>query len=108
MLATYVALQNKTALVSSREPENEQTKLAKNVVDHEPHLALFVNDNDPFIFYRKIGDFADKYLQDEGKVFVEVHEDYSKEVQQIFAGKNFRTEIRKDIYERERMVKAYR
>lgn len=87
-------------------PENEQTKLAKNVVEHEPHLALFVNDNDPFIFYRKIAAFAEQHLKENGNVFVEVHEDYAKEVQQIFEKKNFRAKIKKDIYGRERMIKV--
>ena len=89
-------------------PENEKSKLAGNVIDNEPHLALFVPDDDPFIFYRKITAFADKHLKEKGKIFVEVHEDYSKEVQQIFVEKNFKAEIKKDIYRRERMIKAYR
>ena len=89
-------------------PENEKSKLAKNVVNHEPHLALFVADNDPFIFYKKIASFAGKHLNEDGKSFVEVHEDHAKEVQQIFTEKNFTTEIKKDICGRERMVKAYR
>jgi len=89
-------------------PENEKSKLAKNVINHEPHMALFVNDNDPFIFYKKIAVFADKHLKEMGKIFVEVHEDYAKEVQQIFAEKNFTAEIKKDIYKRERMICAYK
>ena len=89
-------------------PENEKSKLAKNVFDHEPHLALFVKNDDPFIFYKEIAFFAERHLKQTGKIFVEVHENYSKEVQQIFADKNFTTEIRKDIYGRERMVCAYK
>ena len=89
-------------------PENEKSKLAKNVINHEPHMALFVKDNGPFIFYKKIAVFADKHLKEMGKIFVEVHEDYAKEVQQIFAEKNFTTEIKKDIYKRERMICAYK
>ena len=89
-------------------PHNEKSKLAKHVVEHEPHVALFVTNDDPFIFYRKIAAFADKHLMERGKVFVEVHEDYSNEVQQIFAQKNFTTEIKKDIYGRDRMIKAGR
>ena len=89
-------------------PENEKKKLAKNVVDNEPHLALFVPNDDPFIFYRKIASFAEMDLKENGKFFVEVHEDYAAEVQQIFEKKKFITEIKKDIYGRERMIKAYR
>lgn len=89
-------------------PENQKTTLAKHVTDHEPHLALFVTNHDPFIFYRKIADFAAEHLNKEGEIFVEVHEEYSKEVQQIFSDKNFSSEIRKDIYGRKRMIKAFR
>lgn len=89
-------------------PEDEKTKLAKNVVEYEPHLALFVNDADPFIFYKKIASYAYEHLKERGKVFVEVHEDYANEVQQIFTEKKFKTQIRKDIYGRERMINACR
>jgi release factor glutamine methyltransferase len=89
-------------------PENEKSKLAKNVVDHEPDVALFVTDNDPFIFYKKIADFADNHLKEKGKIFVEVHEDYSKGVQKIFEEKDFKIEIKKDIYGKDRMVKVFR
>lgn len=89
-------------------PENEKAKIDKNVVGHEPHLALFVTDENAFIFYEKIASFAKKNLKEEGKIFVEVHEDYANEVEKIFPEKNFKTEFKKDIYGRERMVKAYR
>jgi release factor glutamine methyltransferase len=89
-------------------PENEKSKLAKNVVDHEPDIALFVTDDDPFIFYKKIASFADNHLNEKGKIFVEVHEDYSKGVQKIFEEKNFKIEIKKDIYGKDRMVKVFR
>ena len=89
-------------------PENEKNQLAKNVVSHEPHLALFVPDEDPFIFYKKMAMFAGSHLKENGKIFAEVHEDYAKKVQQIFAEKDFKTKIKKDIYERERMICAYR
>lgn len=89
-------------------PENEKQKLQKNVADHEPHTALFVADNDPFIFYKKIAAFADKHLNNKGKIFVEVHEDYAKEVEQILKERNFKTEIKKDIYGKERMIKAFK
>ncbi len=85
-------------------PENEKSKLAKNVVDHEPDVALFVTDNDPFIFYKKIASFADNHLKEKGKIFVEVHEDYSLDVQKIFTKNNFKIEKRKDMYGRERMI----
>ncbi len=89
-------------------PENEINKLAKNVVEYEPHLALFVANDDPFIFYKKIASFAEMHLKENGKIFVEVHEDYTEEAEQIFSEKKFKTEIKNDMYGRERMIKAYR
>jgi release factor glutamine methyltransferase len=89
-------------------PENEKNKLAKNVVEYEPHIALFVENNDPFIFYRKMANFAGTHLKQNGKIFVEVHEDFSEEVKQIFAEKNFKTEIKKDLFGRERMICGYK
>lgn len=89
-------------------PSAEKKMLAKNVTDHEPHLALFVDDHDPFIFYKKIAEFGSCNLSKEGKIFVEVHEQYANDVRQIFEQKNFTTEIKKDMYGRERMVMAER
>jgi release factor glutamine methyltransferase len=89
-------------------PIAEKDKLEKNVTGHEPHLALFVEDNDPFIFYSKIAEFAQLHLTEGGKVFAEVHEDYASDVKKIFENRNFICEIKKDIYGRERMVKAFK
>ena len=87
-------------------PENEKEKLAKNVTEFEPAIALFVENNNPFIFYEKIAKFARSHLEPNGKIFVEIHEEYSKEVQKIFSAHNFKTQIRKDIYGKERMLQA--
>ena len=89
-------------------PEKEISSLAENVVEYEPHLALFVTDEDPFIFYKKIAAFAGEHLKKGGKIFVEIHESYAENVKLVFEEKNFKTEARKDIYGRERMIKAYR
>ena len=87
-------------------PENKKEKLAKNVTEFEPAIALFVENNNPFIFYEKIAKFARSHLEPNGKIFVEIHEEYSKEVQKIFSARNFKTQIRKDIYGKERMLQA--
>ena len=87
-------------------PENGKEKLARNVTAFEPGIALFVDDNNPFLFYDKIARFAQLHLQPNGNIFVEIHEDFSKEIQEIFLACGFRTEVRKDIYEKERMIKA--
>ena len=89
-------------------PVDEKSKLAKNVVEHEPHLALFVTDEEPFIFYKKIAAFAKKHLNENGKIFVEIHENHGAEIKKVFSQKNFIAEDKKDIYGRERMIKAFK
>ena len=84
-------------------PINEKEKLDKNVTDFEPHTALFVPNNNPFLFYEKIAAFGKKHLTANGKIYVEIHEDFAKETSQCFE-KNYTVEIRKDIFEKERML----
>jgi release factor glutamine methyltransferase len=87
-------------------PFNEKEILAKNVTDFEPAIALFVENNDPFIFYKKIAEFSKAHLKPKGKIFVEVHEAYANEVKNIFENSGYKSEIKKDIYGKERMVKG--
>jgi release factor glutamine methyltransferase len=89
-------------------PVNEKEILAKNVTDFEPEIALFVENNDPFIFYKKIADFSARHLKENGKIYVEVHEEYAKEVSTIFENAGFISEIKEDIYGKERMVRGLR
>ena len=87
-------------------PLNEKEILAKNVTDFEPGIALFVKNNDPFIFYKKIAGFAKSNLKESGKIYVEVHEEYAKEVGRIFESAGFLVEIKNDIYGKQRMIKS--
>ena len=87
-------------------PENEKDQLARNVTAFEPGIALFVDNNKPFLFYDKIAHLAQSHLKPNGKVFVEIHEEFSKEIQEIFLACDLGTEVRKDIYGKERMIKA--
>ncbi|MEO8415821.1 MAG: peptide chain release factor N(5)-glutamine methyltransferase [Ginsengibacter sp.] len=87
-------------------PEIEKETLAKNVTAYEPGIALFVQNDHPFIFYEKIAKFAQSHLKPGGRIFVEVHEGYSNEVRKIFSVYNFNTEMKKDIYGKARMVRA--
>jgi release factor glutamine methyltransferase len=89
-------------------PRTEKNKLEKNVVEYEPHLALFVEDNDPFIFYKKTALFADIHLRSNGKIYVEVHEKYADKVMDIFHQFKFTAIIKKDIYGCDRMIRATR
>ena len=89
-------------------PENEKSILDKNVTDHEPHLALFVPDNDPLLFYKKILMFAEDHLEKEGRIFLEVHEDFAKQTANIFIEANYKVTIKKDMQGKNRMLIIYR
>ena len=87
-------------------PIKEKEKLDKNVVDFEPHLALFVPDHSPLIFYEKIALFAKTHLNEAGKIFVETHEDYAKQTATVFSAAFANVNIVKDIFGKERFVIA--
>lgn len=85
-------------------PTKEKEKLAKNVVDYEPHLAIFVPDEDPLLFYKKIADFGLLHLNSNGKIYLEVHQDLAKEAKAIFDTSYTHTSIKNDMFGRERML----
>lgn len=85
-------------------PQNEKTILDKNVTDYEPHLALFVPDNDRLLFYKKILIFAEEHLEKEGRIFLEVHEDFAKDTAEIFINSHYEVTIKKDMQGKDRML----
>ncbi|HEY5462926.1 MAG TPA: peptide chain release factor N(5)-glutamine methyltransferase [Hanamia sp.] len=87
-------------------PIKEKEILAKNVTAFEPGIALFVPEDNPYIFYEKIAKFAKTHLYKNGKIYVEVHEEFAKDVKVFFENAGFIPTIKKDIYGKERMVKA--
>ena len=87
-------------------PGKETNTMEKNVTDFEPSIALFVPDNDPLIFYKAIYKFAQSHLNNAGRIYLEVNENYADKVLDIFTENNFRSEIIKDIYGKERMIRA--
>lgn len=89
-------------------PENEKERLDKNVTAFEPGQALFVPDNDPLVFYKKIAEFGQSHLAEGGKIFMETHEDYARDVAAHFTREGYEAMIKKDLYEKERMVIATR
>lgn len=85
-------------------PVNEKEKLDRNVTDFEPHLALFVPDGSPLIFYEKIAAFGKTNLLPNGKIYLETHEDLANDVAALFR-KDYQTVmIKKDMCGKERMV----
>lgn len=86
--------------------KTEAASMHTNVLNFEPHTALFVDDNDPLIFYKAIHDFCKNHLNSKGAVFLEINEGLGKETAELF-NNGFTVEIRKDMQNKERMVLAY-
>ncbi|BAX79789.1 peptide chain release factor N(5)-glutamine methyltransferase [Labilibaculum antarcticum] len=87
--------------------EAEKCKMDKNVLDHEPHTALFVSDHDPLIFYRTIAEFALQYLKKEGKLYFEINESLGREMVELLEQKGFaKIRLLQDINGKNRMVSA--
>lgn len=88
-------------------PMKDKQMMSENVLDFEPHLALFVEGNDPLIFYSKLAENARKYLKNYGYLFFEIHEDYSEEMKSMMLLKGFvNIELRKDLQGKARMMRA--
>ncbi|URM37002.1 peptide chain release factor N(5)-glutamine methyltransferase [Flavobacterium anhuiense] len=85
----------------------EKVEIKKNVLDYEPHLALFVEDSDPLIFYRKIASLAQNGLLKNGKLYFEINQYLGKEMIDLLESMSFQNvELRKDIYDNDRMIKG--
>jgi release factor glutamine methyltransferase len=86
--------------------ELEKKEIKKNVLDNEPHLALFVDDNDALIFYRKIAELAQKNLAPNGQLFFEINQYLGKEMIELLEKMGFKNiELKQDIYGNDRMMK---
>ncbi|MEK6451184.1 MULTISPECIES: peptide chain release factor N(5)-glutamine methyltransferase [unclassified Myroides] len=85
----------------------EKVEIKKNVLDYEPHLALFVEDDDALIFYRKIATLANDNLQEGGMLFYEINQYLGAETVALFQSLLFTAiELRKDMVGNDRMIKA--
>jgi release factor glutamine methyltransferase len=87
--------------------ELEKQEIKKNVLDNEPHLALFVEDNDALIFYRKIAQLAQKNLSSIGQLYFEINQYLGLEMLDLLQGMGFKnSELRQDIYGNDRMIQS--
>jgi len=87
--------------------ESDKKMMAKNVLDNEPHIALFVPNNDALKFYIAIADIASKRLNPNGFLYFEIHENYGVATLEMLKAKGFTAlELRKDLQGKDRMVKA--
>ena len=88
-------------------PLSDAATMQPNVLNFEPHLALFVPDNDPLLFYRTIAEQGKLKLNRPGFVYLETHEQLAGRVADLFRQAGYESvEIKKDMQEKERMVKA--
>jgi release factor glutamine methyltransferase len=83
--------------------------MSPNVLDHEPAEALFVPDKDPLLFYRHIAVLAEKVLHEDGRLYLEIHEDHGPHTLLLLKSHGFTNpEIKQDINGKDRMVRARR
>jgi release factor glutamine methyltransferase len=103
-------INSKYDLILSNPPyvtEAEKDQMLDNVLNHEPHIALFVPDNDPLVFYRAIADFALNHLKINGFLFLELNEKFGKETINLLKEKGFKEiDLRQDMGGKDRMIRA--
>jgi release factor glutamine methyltransferase len=85
--------------------ETEKSLMEKNVLEHEPELALFVPDENPLIFYERIADFSRIHLKNQGQLFFEINEAFGAECCEMLQKKGFsEITLKKDIHNKDRMI----
>ena len=85
----------------------EKAEINSNVLEFEPHLALFVEDNDALLFYRKISELAKNHLAENGKLYFEINQYLGKETVALVESYGFKNvQLLKDIYGNDRMISA--
>jgi release factor glutamine methyltransferase len=89
--------------------QKEAAEMEQHVLDHEPHQALFVPDEDPLLFYRAIAKYGQKALQKNGQLYFEINPAYNQELTKMLDEMGYsEIETRKDLFGRNRMIKAKR
>lgn len=89
-------------------PQNETPRIDKHVAAYEPHLALFVPDNNPLLFYEAIVQYAVEKLVTPGYLYLETHWQYATQVGELCRNFFEAIEVREDLFGQPRMVKASR
>jgi release factor glutamine methyltransferase len=101
---------NEVDVIVSNPPyiaENEKLSMKENVLQYEPHQALFVSGEDPLLFYKSILTKSKNSLTSGGLMVVEINEQFGKEVLNLFTENGFTSvQIIKDIFGKERIVRG--
>ncbi len=88
-------------------PQADARLMFNNVLEHEPHMALFVKDNDPLVFYREIAKRGLLHLNPGGTLYYEIHEDFPKEMVQLMEDLGYeQVLLKKDLQGKDRMLSA--
>lgn len=105
-------LNHKYDIIVSNPPyvlESDKIEMSEMVLNHEPHLALFVDDKDPLIFYRRIAQLGIEFLKRGGEIYFEIHEDFGLEMTELMTQLDYvDVELKKDLQGKDRMIKAKR
>ena len=87
--------------------ESEKSQMEDTVLEFEPHLALFVSDSDPLLFYKAIAAFGHRTLNTGGRLYFEINPLFVEEMKEMLMGAGYRdVEVRNDIFGKPRMIKA--
>jgi len=87
--------------------DKEKELMKANVLNNEPHLALFVKDENPLQFYKAITDFAVEKLNENGRLFFEINEFLGKDMIRLLLKNNFKNiQLKQDIFKKDRMIKG--
>jgi release factor glutamine methyltransferase len=106
-IAQQILIQGPWDLIVSNPPyipNSEASQLAPNVLDHEPHMALFTSDTDGMEFYLAISEFAQIHLAQSGHVFLEIHEERAPDVSKLFTNRGFSSRILNDLQGKNRFA----
>jgi len=89
-------------------PFRDQEEMHANVLNFEPHVALFVPDEDPLLFYRAIGSWGQQLLKKGGKLYLEIYEHLSEELVQLLQSMGYtQVNVHQDLNGKNRMVTCY-
>ena len=101
---------SKAGIIVSNPPyvrNSEKVQMGRNVLDFEPHLALFVTDSDPLVYYKAILNLADKILLPEGRLYLEINENMGRSMIQLLESYEYtEIEVVPDINDKERIIKG--
>ena len=86
----------------------EKKLMQLNVIDYEPDIALFVEDDDPLLFYRRISELSRQYLKHNGTLYLEINEYLGVEMEKMLNEAGFKhVELKKDMFGKNRMIKCW-